>query len=282
MQLRGKVVLITGATGGIGIAAVRAFDKEGSHVVIASRRKEILDALSSEIKSVLVLPVDLSDEIQAVDMIDKTMDHFGRIDILINIAASIIVVPAEQVGSSDLLTAYKTNLCGPVAATQRAIRHMKSKGGLHIINVGSPGFMMGIPFYSPYVCSKAAFSAWTRTIQAEWEQTNIIVSEYFPGYIMTNSRPESRIGEVDQNFLMDKKQNFISRHFTKPQKPEDVAKHLVKLALKPKPLMCSSFSVRIGTFISNFPAFRLSIASQMAKTARSRIPGLNLGDNPRL
>jgi len=134
---------------------------------------------------------------------------------------------------------------------------------------------MGIPFYSPYVCSKAAFSAWTRTIQAEWEKTNVIISEYFPGYILTDSRPESRIGIVDQDFLISKKQNYISRHFTKPQTPGDVAKQLVQLALKPRPLMCSSFPVRLGTFISNFPAFRLSIAGQMAETARSRIPDFN-------
>jgi len=282
MQLKNKVILITGATGGIGKAAARAFDKEGCHVVIASRRKEILNTLASEIKSVLVLPVDLTEETQTIEMIDKTINYFGQLDILINNAASIIVVPSEQVDSDDLLKAFKTNLCGAVAATQRAIHHMKNNGGLHIINVGSPGFMMGIPFYLPYVCSKAAFSTWTRTIQAEWENTDIRVSEYFPGYIMTNSRPESRIGEVDQDFLMNKKQNFISRHFTKPQTPEEVAKQLVKLALKPRPLMCSSFSVRLGTFISNFPAFRLSIASQMAKTARSKTSGIKLGDNARL
>lgn len=271
MKLKGKVVLITGASSGIGTAAAKAFNREGCHVVLVSRRKEILTTLASEINSSLVLPVDLSDESQAVAMIDKTIDHFGRLDILINNAASIIVVPAEQAGSGDLIKAFKTNLCGPVAATQRAIQSMKSKGGIHIINVGSPGFMMGIPFYAPYVCSKAAFSAWTRTIQAEWRGTNIIVSEYFPGYILTNSKPESRIGDIDQDFLMGEKQNFISRHFTKPQSPEEVANHLVKLAIKPKPLMCSSFSVRLGTFISNFPAFRLSIASQMARTGRSRL-----------
>jgi short-subunit dehydrogenase len=147
---------------------------------------------------------------------------------------------------------------------------MKEHGGCHIINIGSPGFMMGIPFYAPYVCSKAAFSAWTRTIQAEWSGTNILVSEYFPGYVRTDSRPESRIGEVEQDFLMSERQNFITRHFTKAQMPEEIARQLLKLAQRPKPLTYSSFSVRIGAWITLFSTFRLNLSQEMAATARRK------------
>jgi len=270
-QLQGKVVLITGASGGIGAATARAFDQHKAKLVLVSRRKEKLEQLASELHNPLVIPADISDITQAVMLIDKTIDHFGRIDILINNAASIIVSAADKVSSEDLIKGFMTNLCGPVLATQRAIQFMRRQGRGQIINVGSPGFMMGIPFYTPYVCSKAAFSAWTRTVQAEWKGTNIIVSEYFPGYILTDSLPESRIGEIGQDFLMERKQNFISRYFTRPQTPETVARQLLCLAEHPRILMCSSFSVRLGTFISNFPAFRLSISGQMAKTAYTKL-----------
>jgi short-subunit dehydrogenase len=130
--------------------------------------------------------------------------------------------------------------------------------------------MMGIPFYAPYVCSKAAFSAWTRTIQAEFGGTNIVVSEYFPGYVRTDSRPESRIGEVEQDFLISEKQNAITRYFTKPQSPEEIARQLVKLAQRPKPLTYSSLSVRIGAWIALFPSFRLNLSKEMAATARRK------------
>lgn len=266
-----KVVLITGASGGIGEATARAFDREGAKIVLVSRRKEKLDEIASGLKEVFVIEADLSDPAAAVQMIDETIKRFGRLDILINNAASIIVTHSEEVDPEDLVKAFRTNLVAPVVASQTALRYFSKQGTGQVINIGSPGFMMGIPFYSPYVCSKAALSAWTRTIQAEWAGKGITISEYFPGYISTDSRPESRIGEVPQDFLMSEKQNFLTRIFAKPKTPESVADDLIKLALKPILLMHSGMGVKIGTFISNLPAFRLSIARQMAETARKKL-----------
>lgn len=266
--LKDKVVLITGASSGIGAAAALAFNAAGARVALASRRKERLKELAAQLNDTLVITVDLGEDAAARDMVRKVVAYYGRIDILVNNAASIIVSMADSVTSEDLLLAFKTNLTGPVAATQEAILNMRKQGSGHIINIGSPGFMLGIPFYAPYVCSKAAFSAWTRTIQAEWADSGIFVSEYFPGYIKTDSKPDSRIGEVEQDLLMTEKQNYISRLFTKPKTPEQVASQLVKLALTPKLLTYSGVSVQLGAWISNITTFRLSMAKQMAKTAR--------------
>jgi len=265
-----KIVIITGASGGIGHTTAKAFSNAGARVALVARRREILDDIALKLKDALVIRADLSLEEDCRKMIELTLSHYGRIDILINNAASIIVSPSLSVDRKDLLTAFSTNLLGPVTATQEVIPHMLKQGGGHIINIGSPGFMMGIPYYSPYVCSKAAFSAWTRTIQSEWKGSKIIVSEYFPGYIKTDSKPESRMGDIDQDFLMNTEQNFITRHFAKPQDPDDVARQLVKLALKPRTLVYSDFSTKIGAFISNISSFRLSIAAQMAATVRQK------------
>ncbi len=265
-----KVVIITGASGGIGQATARAFSNAGARVVLVARRLELLGQLALKLKEAFVIQADLSLEEDCRKIIDLTLSHYGRIDILINNAASIIVSASESVGRKDLLGAFTTNLLGPVTTTQELIPHLLKQGGGHIINIGSPGFMMGIPYYSPYVCSKAAFSAWTRTIQSEWKGSNIIVSEYFPGYIKTNSKPESRMGDVDQDFLMNTEQNFITRLFAKPQDPDDVARQLVRLAQNPRILVYSDFSTRIGAFISNISSFRLSIAAGMAATVRKK------------
>ena len=269
-DLKDKVVLITGASSGIGAESARAFGKAGAKLAIAARRRDRLEKIANELQNVLILETDLSDESKAAEMVNAVIRHFGRIDILINNAAAIIVAPAETVSSNDLLLAFRTNLIAPVVAAQTAIQFMKAKGGCHIINVGSPGFMMGIPFYAPYVCSKAALSAWTRTLQAESAGTNITVSEYFPGYVRTDSAPESRIGEVEQDFLMSEKQNAIARHFTKPQSPEEIARQLVNLARHPRPLTYSSLSVRIGAWIALFSSFRLNLTKEMADTARRK------------
>ena len=270
MDIKDKIVLITGASSDIGAATAKVFDKAGAKLAIAARRREKLEEVANELHNALILETDLSDESKVAEMIDATVRHFGRIDILINNAAAIIVSPAVKVISKDLLQAFKTNLIAPVIATQKVIEFMKPDNGIHIINIGSPGFMMGIPFYAPYVCSKAAFSAWTRTIQAEFGGTNIVVSEYFPGYVRTDSRPESRIGEVEQDFLMSERQNAITRYFTKPQSPEEIARQLLKLAQYPKPLTYSSLSVRIGAWIALFPSFRLNLSKEMAATARRK------------
>ena len=269
-MLNDKVVLITGASSGIGAAAALAFAKEGCRVVMAARRIDKLQELAAQMHDALVLKVDLSDVQQAKQMIHKVVENYGRIDILINNAASIIVSPAQTVSTADLLQAFTVNLLAPAAASQVAAKHMKKQRGGHIINIGSPGFMMGIPFYAPYVCSKAAFSAWTRTLQAEWEGTEVKVSEYFPGYIKTDSRPDSRIGTVEQDFLMNDKPNLMMRTFAASKTAEQVAAHLLRLAKHPRTLMYSDLSVKIGAFISNFPGFRLSLARNMAENGRKK------------
>jgi NAD(P)-dependent dehydrogenase (short-subunit alcohol dehydrogenase family) len=271
LRFKDKVILITGASGGIGEAMALAFGREGAKVVLVSRRKEKLESIASRLQDAFVIEADLGDPSAAVRMIDETVKRYGRLDILINNAACIIVARSEEVLPEDLVKAFHTNLVAPVVASQTALKYFSGQGNGHIINIGSPGFMMGIPFYSPYVCSKAALSAWTRTIQAEWAGTGIHISEYFPGYIKTDSRPESRIGELPQDFLMSEKQNFLTRVFAKPKTPENVANDIIKLALNHKPLMHSGIGVKIGTFFSNIPSFRLSIAKQMATTAGKKL-----------
>jgi len=271
MKLRDKVVIVTGASSGIGKAIALAFGREGAKVILVSRRKEKLEAIATQLEDAFVIEADLNDPSTVVRMIDDTIEKYGCLDILINNAACIIVAPSEEVQTEDLLKAFRTNLIAPIVAAQCALKYFRKQSKGHIINIGSPGFMMGIPFYSSYVCSKAALSAWTRTIQAEWLETEIHISEYFPGYIKTGSRPESRIGEVDQDFLMSEKQNFLTRVFVKPKTAERVANDIIKLALKPRLLMHSGAGVKIGTFISNIPPFRLSIARQMADNARKKM-----------
>ncbi len=270
LPLSNKVILVTGASSGIGAAAARAFSAAGAKVAVASRRKEKLEQLAAGMNDSLVIGVDLSLENEAREMIRLVVAHYGRIDVLVNNAAAIIVDRSDSVKSADLINAFRTNLVAPVVATQEALVSMRKQGGGQIINVGSPGFMMGIPFYAPYVCSKAALSAWTRTIQSEWAGSGITVSEYFPGYIATDSLPDSRLGNVEQDFLMEEHQNFIAKMFTKPKTPDHVARQLVQLVIRPRAITYSDFGVKIGAFISNISGFRLAIARQMASTARKK------------
>jgi 3-oxoacyl-[acyl-carrier protein] reductase len=270
-NIKNQVVLITGATGGIGEAIARAFHAEGARLAISGRKLEKLEALQRELPGTLVLPCDLSDLSAAKNLIALVIAHFGRIDILINNAASIIVSPALTVNSDDMKHAFDTNVVAPLLCIQASFEQMRIQGGGIIINIGSPGFMLGIPFYSPYVCSKGAFSALTRTLQAENDCRGIHICEYFPGYVETPNKAESRIGDVAQDFLMNEKQNV----FTKPQKAETIARHILALARKPRPLRYSAISVKMGAFFALFPSFRIRLSRKMAQTARSKMKLLN-------
>jgi NAD(P)-dependent dehydrogenase (short-subunit alcohol dehydrogenase family) len=271
MKLENAVVLVTGASSGIGKAISLAFDAAGSKVAMAARRADKLNQTANEMSNPYVIPTDISDYDQAREMIKKTVGHFGRIDILVNNAASIIVSRSDELSPEDMIKAYRTNVVGPVVATNEAVIHMRKQGAGHIINVGSPGFMVGIPLYGPYVCSKAAMSAWTRTLQAEWHGTGIIVSEYFPGYIKTDSPAESSFGPVDQDAIIDRDRNFVTGLFTRPGTPEGVARQIVGLARKPKILVFSGISGSIGAWVSNIPSLRVRIGAGMAKNVRKKL-----------
>jgi len=273
MKLEGKVVCITGASTGLGREAAIQFDRAGARVAIAARRKELLDELAKGMKDALVLKTDLADEKQARDMVDKTVQHFGRIDILINNAALSIVESSDRIKREDLLRALAVNLLGPVASSQQAYVYMKNQGGGHIINIGTPGFMIGVPFYTPYACSKAAFSAWTRTVQGEWAEAGIIVSEYFPGYTETGAVAESAYGPIPMDLVMNKGKGFLARYFSGARSGADVARDLVKLAKKPRPLMFSTFMERMAGFVANIASIRVPVVKRMAATARKKMEG---------
>ena len=271
MNVEGAVVLITGASSGIGKAVALAFDRAGARVAMAARRRENLEENATRMKNPLIIPTDLSDERQAEEMVDRTVGHFGRIDVLINNAAAIVVSRADEVATDDLIRSFKTNLIGPLRATNRAVGFMRKQGRGHIINIGSPGFMLGIPLYTPYVCSKAALCGWTRTIQAEWAGTGIQVSEYFPGYIKTDSPAESGYGPVSQDTIIDPDQNALTRFFTRPRTPDDVARQLIGLVKRPRLLVYSSAVVALGAWVANLPGRRLRIAMGIAAAGRKRL-----------
>ncbi len=266
-SLSSKVILITGATGGIGEAAARAFHAAGASLALSGRNLTKLQELAEALPGSLILPADLSNTEEAQSLVMKCAQHFQRLDILINNAASIIVTPALAENEKDLLHAFHSNVLGPLALIREAIPLMKANDGGVIINVGSPGFMIGIPYYLPYVCSKAAFSALTRTLQAENTENNISICEYFPAYVKTPNKPESRVGDVSQDLIMSDNNNI----FTRPQHPKTIGKQLIKLALHPKTLTYSSFSARMGAHLAQFSGFRLKLARGMASNARTKI-----------
>lgn len=275
MEIKGAVVLITGASSGIGRAASLAFDEAGARVAMAARRRERLEENAERMQHALVVPTDLADETQAAAMVEKTVAHYGRLDVLINNAAAAVLARSDAIEPADLRRVLETNLVGHVIATNHAVRHMRRAGGGHIINVTSTAGWMGTPLLAIYAASKAAVSGWTRSLQTEWAGTEIFVSEYSPGLIATEMGPAttgaSELGELDFNVFGDSDQAWLMRRFARPTPPERVGADLVELVRKPRLMMHTNLFIRVISWLGQYPRLRRLMGGVMSNALRRRL-----------
>jgi 3alpha(or 20beta)-hydroxysteroid dehydrogenase len=182
-SLKDKVAVITGGASGIGLATVRRFAESGAKVVIA----DITDAsaLAEEVGG-LFIHTDVSSEDDVKALMDKTVENYGRLDVVINNAGGgegsgpnfIPYLPAEDYEGS-----YKLNLMSVVFGIKHAADHMTEGGS--IISTASVAGYQGAPTYAPYVASKAAVIGVTRTAALELAARNIRVNCVCPGTVDT-------------------------------------------------------------------------------------------------
>jgi NADP-dependent 3-hydroxy acid dehydrogenase YdfG len=275
LEVEGAVVLITGASSGIGHAAAVAFDAAGARVAIAARRRERLEQLAKQMRDALAVPTDLCDDDEAAAMVEQTAAHFGRLDVLINNAGAAFVSRSDCVDPAALRHILDSNLVGQVVATGRAVTCMRQTGGGHVINVGSPAGWMGSPLLATYAATKAAVSGWTRSLQAEWTSTEITVSEYFPGLIETElgaaagAAPE--LAADSANLLDNPPRRRIAELLSKPLAPEVAGAQLVELVHRPRAVAYSSFSIRLLMWLAQYPRLRGLMGLEMRNAFRRRL-----------
>ncbi|MGB9698975.1 MAG: SDR family NAD(P)-dependent oxidoreductase [Thermodesulfobacteriota bacterium] len=189
MKLKGKVAIITGASRGIGKGIALRYAREGAAVVLASRSLNLLTALAQQIKEeggqALALEVDVSQYASVAQMVEKTVDHFGQLHILVNNAGIAMVAPAEELSPADWQRALDTDLSGVFYGCQCAARQMMRQGGGCIINITSVYGLVAAPGRAAYCASKAACNMLTKVLAAEWAKKNIRVNAIAPGYIRT-------------------------------------------------------------------------------------------------
>ncbi len=287
MEPRNAVVLVTGASSGIGRAAALAFDAAGARVAMAARRGDRLEENAAAMTDALVLPTDLGDVQQAARMVDRTVAHFGRIDVLVNNAATAVLARSDALDASDLRRVLEANFVGHVVATCRAVPHMLRAGHGHVINVTSPGGWMGTPLLASYAASKAAMSGWTRTLQAEWAGSPLRVSEYVPGAFATGigsvaaDASQLPVGHVD--VLASPIRHRIARPFSRPHPPEEAARQIVALVRRPRLVRYSSLSIRAVTWLCRLPRVRRALGEEMAGALREQLAlsVFSEGDEPR-
>ena len=190
LKLKDKVVLVTGGTGGIGSAIVKAFLGEGAKVAFSSTKQEKLDAMLPSIDvapdHMLTFVMDVSREEQVKAMVEGTVAHYGALDVLVNIAGyEGLSLPVDEQTMDNVMKVYSVNVFGPLYGMKYAIPQMKKQGGGAIVNITSQGSVTGAATMSAYVSSKHAALGISKCAALEVAELGIHINCIGPGPIDT-------------------------------------------------------------------------------------------------
>ena len=190
-DVAGKVAFITGGASGMGLAMVRSFTAAGMKVVVADIEQTALDAVQEEFAesnaSVLCLKVDVTHREAMAAAAQASMDHFGKVHVVVNNAGVALGGPMDAMTGQDWDWILKVNLDGVVNGLLAFIDHIKSHGeGGHIVNTASMAGHLAIPGLGIYNASKWAVVGISETLQADLMPHNIGVSVLCPGVVKTN------------------------------------------------------------------------------------------------
>ncbi len=168
---RDRVVVVTGASAGVGRAVARAFGQQGAKVGLIARTKEALEDAKREIEraggEALVLPLDVSDAAAVEKAADEVVARWGRIDVWVNDAMVSVFSPVMQMKAEEYRRVTEVDYLGYVYGTRAALKHMLPKDRGHVIQIGSALVYRSIPLQSAYCASKAAIRGFTDSLRCE-------------------------------------------------------------------------------------------------------------------
>ena len=189
MRLDQKICLVTGAGSGIGRATALLFAQEGGTVIAVDRSQQAAEKTQGLIEQLggtcQAATVDVSQEQAVADLIQATIDQFGRLDVLHNNAGISLLKPITETTETDIDQILGVNLKGVIFGCKYAIPQMVKQGGGSIINTGSELAIVGQPLYSVYCASKGAVLALTRALAVEWASQGVRINAVCPGPVKT-------------------------------------------------------------------------------------------------
>jgi 2-deoxy-D-gluconate 3-dehydrogenase len=206
-DLTGRVALVTGGNGGIGLGMAAALADAGAEIVITGRNRAkndaALAALATAGRAAHSLEADLTDAEACRAMVGAAAARFGRLDILINNAGTTVRKPPQDCTLAEWHTVLTTNLTSAFVACQAAHPAMKRAGGGKIINIGSMMSLFGTAYATAYAASKGGIVQMTKALASAWAPDNIQVNAVLPGWIDTELTRAARreVGGLHERVL---------------------------------------------------------------------------------
>jgi 2-deoxy-D-gluconate 3-dehydrogenase len=228
-DLTGRVAIITGGNGGIGLAMARGLAEAGASVVIADLNPANSQAAKTQLETaghpVLAIVTDVTVPASVADMVAATLQRFGRLDILVNNAGISISAPPQEMALADWQRVIDVNLTAPFLCAQAVYPALKAAGGGKIINIASVLATLGAGGAANYAASKGGILQLTRSLATAWAADNIQCNAILPGWIDTEltQRARERRPELHDRILSRTPANRWGR-------PRDLAGAAVFLA----------------------------------------------------
>jgi 2-deoxy-D-gluconate 3-dehydrogenase len=231
-DLTGKVAIVTGGNGGIGLGMAEGLAEAGAKIVIAARNQEKSAQAVKQLKihdtEVLALSCDVAEPESVKAMVENVLAQFGVINILVNNAGINIRKPAENLSFEEWRKVLNINLDSAFLCSQACYPHMKAAGGGKILNNGSMLSLFGSSWGAAYAASKGGMVQLTKSLAAAWAKDNIQVNCFLPGFIETplTETARAQIPDVDEKVIS----NTMAKRWGQPDDMKGIAVFLASSA----------------------------------------------------
>lgn len=208
-DLTGRVAIVTGGTRGIGLAIAEGFAAAGATVVVASRKADACAATEAHLRAMggeaLGVPTHVGDIESLNALVDRTVETYGRLDIVVNNAANALTLPFGELTPEAWSKSLDANLRGPTFLVERALPHLEATGNGAVLNVISAGAFLFSANTAMYAAGKAGLMAMTRSMAASFASKGIRVNALAPGTVDTdmvrNNGPEAAASMANASFM---------------------------------------------------------------------------------
>lgn len=240
-----KIWFVTGASKGLGLTLVQKLLANGYKVAATSRSREDLQkAVGDDSPQFLALATDLKSEASVQESIEKTVAHFGRIDVVVNNAGYGLVGSVEELTDSEVRDNFEINVFGVFTVIRKAMPYLRAQRSGHILNISSiGGFMGGFPGFGAYCATKFAVNGMSESLAEEVRSFGVHVTVVEPGYFRTNFLTDSSIGvpkiQIEDYKEVRDSQNAHQNEINgkQPGDPEKAADAMIRIVAEANPPM---------------------------------------------